>query len=127
MATRTYTPCPFCAKSVYVLFQTCPHCGRRARTGTPAVAKGSIEAHDLALWRSDPTRQPPECFYPPINPTTGERSPAYRTNRTEVEGEAPDVTTYDDLVTLEQAAQMAHRSKRTLENYKGKGLPGPKI
>jgi hypothetical protein len=33
----------------------------------------------------------------------------------------------EQLVTLSQAAAMARRSKRTLEGYRGKGLPPPRF
>ena len=41
--------------------------------------------------------------------------------------EQPPVEPLDDLVTLAQAASMAHRRKRSLEHYKKRDLPLPQV
>jgi len=39
----------------------------------------------------------------------------------------PPPDPFEQLVTLDQAAAVAHRSKRCLEDYKSKGMPAPRV
>jgi hypothetical protein len=75
---RRFAPCPFCTKPVRVVFQACPHCGRRVRSLPAAVEKDTLDCYDLILWHERPELKPPEVSWPPVNSVTGERSPAYR-------------------------------------------------
>jgi hypothetical protein len=61
---RTHFPCLYCGGAVYILFQTCPHCGRPTRFNPPIEA-GTPEARRVELWRRDPDSAPPEFWYPP--------------------------------------------------------------
>lgn len=122
LTEKQYRDCPFCTKPVWVVLTTCPQCLRRARTGVAAVDPRSIDGYYLAMWQRDRSLAPPEFWYPPINPVTGERSPAYRPDTEEPATRRPD------LVTLDQAAAIVNMSKRTLERYKTKGaLPSPAV
>jgi hypothetical protein len=56
--------------------------------------------------------------------TAGAGPRARAAGQGEADGAGPDP---HDLVTLNQAAAMVHRHKRTLEGYKAKGMPGPVI
>jgi hypothetical protein len=77
MLSPRFTPCSFCTQPVSVLFTTCPHCGRRARTLAPAIESGSHDGRKRIIWAQCPELAPPEYWYPPINPHTGEKSPVY--------------------------------------------------
>ena len=58
------TPCPYCERPVNILFITCPHCSRQARTSMPALAYGSIENTTLLQWSRRPSLSPPWVRYP---------------------------------------------------------------
>ena len=75
---RRFEPCPFCALPVRVVYQACPHCGRRARILCAAIHKGTLDCYEVLLWWDRPELAPPEYYWPPVNPETGERSPAYK-------------------------------------------------
>jgi hypothetical protein len=75
---RRFSPCQLCGGPVRVVFKYCSHCGRRGPRLPAAIEKGTLDDYDVRLWREHPEYAPPEYFDPPINPVTGERSPAYR-------------------------------------------------
>jgi hypothetical protein len=58
------TPCPYCEKPVNILFLTCPHCSRQARTSAPALTYGSIENAKFLQWARRPSMSPPWVRYP---------------------------------------------------------------
>ena len=58
------TPCPYCEKPVYILFQTCPHCSRQARTLAPALTQGSAECTQFLQWCAKPDVAPAWFRYP---------------------------------------------------------------
>jgi hypothetical protein len=59
------TPCPYCEKPVCILFQTCPHCARQARTSFPYLARGTAECTQMEQWIARPDAAPPWVRYPP--------------------------------------------------------------
>jgi hypothetical protein len=66
----------YCGGSVYILFQTCPHCGRHTRFN-PAIEAGTLEAYRADLWWRHPELAPPE-YFPPGNARPAGAPPAYR-------------------------------------------------
>jgi hypothetical protein len=75
---RRFAPCPFCAGPVRAVFRACPHCGRQVSKSPPLIYEDTLDAYDFILWCRRPELAPPEFFWPPVNPRTGERSPAYQ-------------------------------------------------
>jgi hypothetical protein len=59
----------YCGKPVYILFMTCPHCERQARTSFAAIEKGTLEAYRAVLWHRHPELASSFVSYPPRKST----------------------------------------------------------
>src|SRR5215213_6136420 len=101
-------PCRGCGTPFWTYALYCPQCGRKRWSKT---LNGVATNHD--------TRETITGGFPPVAVGPSSAPPPTRTVKAP---EAPD------LVTLNQAAGIVHRSKRSLERYKTQGkLPDPAV